>query len=194
MIRNFLPKPNELIELSIQYNEGLRGFGYRCILRNPLSVDLPEVGYKQNISYSDHSLEVYISPEQRVTPKLLQKYGWNIEDDDNKPLIVYMSRYIQPTHQTRDVRERAIPTNPEKYSRITLDYDYKDYGKEFIVTDVNANNLNPVYYVLKLAPYRPDIPENPTPNQDVNLSRLDADRSGFKFLNLDRKSHIPNKY
>lgn len=197
MIQNFLPKPNEIIEQSIMFNESLRGFGYKCKVLIPTNIDLPDEGYQQNIGYEeDKSIDLYISIDPHPKPKLLQTLGWNIEDDDTKPMVCYMSRYLQPIDDTRKVNTQYIEVLPTKYTRLLLEYDYYNIGKEFIVTKVSSNSFNPIYYILMIVPYRPTTPKNPDPLQEHNVDRLNIqeDDNGFRFLGKTRSKEVDIKY
>lgn len=197
MIQNFLPKPHEIIEQSIMFNESLRGFGYKCKVLIPTNIDLPEEGYQQNIGYDDSaSIDLYIQIDPHPKPKLLQSLGWISEDEDTKPMLCYMSRYIQPTNEVRKVNSQSIEILPIKYTKLILEYDYENAGKEFIVTKVSANSFNPVYYILMIVPYRPVVPKNPNPLQDNNLERLDVQEedNSFRFLGKNRSRDVNIKY
>ena len=200
MIANFLPKPNEIIEQSIMFNESMRGFGFKCDILIPTNIDLPEMGFQQEVGYDDaEKFVAYISLNSHPQPKLLQTLGWLIENDEQRPLICYIARYIQHPDRPRtpdfknDFYKEILPT---KYTRILLDYNYEDQGKDFIVTAVSSNEFNPVYYILKLAPYRPIVPINPDPLQDNNVERLNLQEfdNNFRFFNKDRAEQVDIKY
>lgn len=200
MIANFLPKPNEIIEQSIMFNESMRGFGFKCIVSIPDNIDLPDLGYQQDIGYDDaEKFEAYISIDSHPKPKLLQTLGWDIEDDEVKPMICYISRYLQHPNHPRtpnvqnDFYKEILPT---KYTRLTLDYSYEDIGKEFIVTKVSSNEFNPVYYILQIVPYREHVPDNPDPLQDNNVNKLNVQEfdNNMRFLNKDRFEQVSIKY
>ena len=196
MITNFLPKSNELIEQSIMFNESMRGFGYKCSVLIPTSVDLPEVGYHQNVSYDESTaFNAYISIDPHPSPKLLQNLGWNTEDDDTKPMICYISRYLQPTDSPRQVGGSWKEVLPVKYTRLVLEYDYQTSGKEFIVSKVSSNTFNPIYYIMMIVPYRPTVPNNSDPLQDANVRITDIQETDndFKFIG-SRLSQVGIKY
>lgn len=197
MIINFLPKPNEIIEQSIMFNESLRGFGYKCKVLIPSVIDLPEMGYHQDVGYDEESaFYAYVSFDSHPTPKLLNNLGWNTESDDTKPLICYISKYIQPVDKPRGVNTEAFKVDPTIYTRLVLDYDYEELGKEFIVTKVSDNHFNPVYRILMIVPYRPRIPDNPDPLQDNNVEKINLQEfdNQFRFTDIGRKSEIGIKY
>lgn len=198
MISNFLPKSNEIRELSIQFNESLRGFGFESEVLIPKVVDLADTGYHPNIGYDDaDKFTAYISIDPHPKTKLLQKLGWNIESDDNKPLICYMSRYLQPISEPRSVNTTATEVLPTKYTLLKLSYNYNDiYGKEFIVSKVTSNEFNPVYYILLIVPYRPQVIDNPDPSQDNNTTKLNIQEtnSDFRFVGKVRSSDVDIKY
>lgn len=197
MIANFLPKPHEIVEQSVMFNESMRGFGFKAEVLIPTNIDLPQMGYQQDIGYDDATKFIaYVSIDPHPKPKLLQTLGWNIESDDVKPMICYISRYIQDPIHPRDVNSWCKEILPTKYTRLNLEYSYQDKGKEFIVTDVSSNEFNPVYYILKITPYRPNTPINPNPLQDNNVERLDVQEfdNNFRFLNKDREKQVDIKY
>lgn len=197
MITNLLPKPNEIIEQSIMFNESMRGFGFRCTVLIPVNIDLPDLGYHQDIGYDESQKFVaYISIDPHPRPKLLQSLGWITEDDDTKPMICYISRYLQQEDKPRDVKSEFKEILPTKYTRLLLEYDYQDYGKEFIVTKVSSNSFNPVYYIMMIVPYRPNIPANVDPLRDHNLERLDVQETDneLRFLNSDRFKTVGIKF
>lgn len=197
MIMNLLPKSNEIIEQSIMFNESMRGFGFKCEVLIPTNIDLPELGYHQNIGYDDATKFIaYISIDPHPKPKLLQSLGWISEDDDTKPMLCYISRYLQPEDSPRDVNSDYKEILPTKYTRLVLEYDYENSGKEFIVTKVSDNAFNPVYYIMMIVPYRPTIPTNTDPLRDQNLERLniqDTDNE-FRFINSGRFEDVDIKY
>lgn len=197
MIVNLLPKQNELIEQSIIFNESMRGFGYKCRVLIPDSVELPDIGYHQDIGYNeDNALDAYISIDPHPKPKLLQNLGWDIESEDTKPMICYIAKYIQPIDKPRDVNTESIKVVPTKYTRLTLEYDYEDKGKEFIVTKVSSNSFNPIYHIIMIVPYRPTVPDNVDPLNDHNLDKLKVQEtdSQFRFIGTDRLKEVEIKY
>lgn len=198
MIQNFLPKPNEIIEQSIMFNESQRAFGYKCSVMIPENIDLPEIGYQQDVGYKEEdAFDAYITIDPHPKPKLLQTLGWNIEDEDTKPMICYISRYIQPIDDWRKVNGQSIEILPTKYTRLILDYDYQDAGKEFIVTKVSSNSFNPIYYILMIVPYRPIIPKNNVdPLQERNTERLNIQEENqqFRFIGKTREKEVNIKY
>lgn len=197
MLMNLLPKPHEIREQSIMFNESMKGFGFKTEVLIPKNIDLPDIGYQQNVGYDDADKFIaYISLDPHPKPKLLQSLGWDIEDEESKPILCYVSRYLQRDDSPRNVNTEATEILPTKYTRLTLDYDYEDKGKEFIVTRVSSNSFNPVYYIMMIVPYRPRVPNNPDPLQDNNTEMLNMQEvdSSFKFLGKTREKQVDIKY
>lgn len=200
MIVNLLPKPDELIEQSIMFNESMRGFGYKCEVLIPKNVALPEVGYHPDIGYDDADKFIaYISIDPHPKPKLLQSLGWDIESEDTKPMICYVARYLQHPKRPRDLtldKDEIREILPQRYTRLILDYSYETYGKEFVVTKVSSNQFNPVYYIMMIVPYRPRVPNNPEPNEEDNTKILNIQQTdeNFRFLGKDRAEQVGIKY
>jgi len=200
MIINFLPKPEEIIEQSIMFNESMRGFGFKCKVLIPKNVNLPKIGYHLDVGYDDaDAFDAYISIDPNPKPKLLQSLGWDIESDDTKPMVCYVARYLQPIDKARDLdldKKKVKEILPERYTRLVLEYSYNDEDKEFIVTKASSNQFNPVYYILMIVPYRQYVPENPEPNQEDNVERLRIQQTdeNLRFLGKDRAKQVGIKY
>lgn len=181
-----LPKSNEMKEQSIMFNESMRAFGFKAELLIPDSVNLPDLGYQQEVSYEDSEKFVgYVSINNHPEPKLLQTLGWNIENRSHKPIICYIARYLQRDYEIpRDVNTEVVEIFPQKYTRLTLEHDYEDKGREFIVSEVSSNSFNPIYYILMIVPYRVRDIDDSDRDKDSNFDLLDVDdsKSNFRFL------------
>jgi hypothetical protein len=183
MMINLLPKSNELIEQSIMFDESIRAFGYKAKLLMPASVSLPDYGFQPDVGYDKNHLDVYVSISPHPKLKMLKKLGWNIESGE--ALLMYISRYMPNGNPVRDVNSNFIEILPTKHTRLTLEYDYQLAGKEFIVTNITSVQFNPIYYTMMVVPYREVIPDEITPYDDNNMTKLEIDEinSKFKFLN-----------
>jgi len=195
---NLLPKTSEIKEQSILINESFKHFGFKAEVLIPKSIDLPDVGYQQEVTYDDaDKFYAWLSIDPHPKPKLLQTLGWIIEETEVRPLLCYISRYLQTDEDTpRDVNTTAHEVLPIKYTRLTLEHDYLQEGKEFIVTKVSSNSFNPYYYIILIVPYRPTRERSPDPLRDNNMDMVGIEQtdSNFNFLNADRFDEVDIKY
>lgn len=187
------PKRDELVTQALMINESLTQYGYLCKMLVPTTIDLPEVGYQQDIGYNEEdAIELYALPvNSNLTPKLLKKLGWDIETtSDTKPFVIQISRYIKVDGKAREI----LPTI---YTRFTFDYSYDYKEKEFIATHVSSNMFNPVYYLVNLAPYRYNQVRDHEPLRDENLELLNVEETDeqFRFMQMPvRGEEINIKY
>lgn len=187
------PKKDELITQALMINESATQYGYLCKMLVPTTIDLPEVGYQQDIGYNEEdAIELYAIPYNgNLQPKLLKKLGWDIETtSDTKPFVIQISRYIKVDGKAREI----LPTI---YTRFTFDYSYDYKEKEFIATHVSSNMFNPVYYLVNLAPYRYNQVRDHEPLRDENLELLNVEETDeqFRFMQMPvRGEEINIKY
>ena len=184
------PKSNELVTQALMINESATQYGYLCKMLVPSTIDLPEVGYQQDVGYNEEDIiELYAIPVNgNLQPKLLKKLGWDIEStSDAKPFLIQISRYIKIDGKIREV----LPTI---YTRFIFDYSYDYKEKEFIATNVSSNMFNPVYYIVSLAPYRYNQVRDHEPLRDKNLELLNAEESDeqFKFMQMPKRGEEIN--
>lgn len=187
------PKSDELITQALMINESATQYGYLCKMLVPTTIDLPEIGYQQDIGYNEEdAIELYAIPVNgNLQPKLLKKLGWDIETtSDTKPFVIQISRYIKVDGKAREI----LPTI---YTRFTFDYSYDYKEKEFIATHVSSNMFNPVYYLVNLAPYRYNQVRDHEPLRDTNLELLNVEETDeqFRFMQMPvRGEEINIKY
>lgn len=197
MIINLLPKPTEMIEQSIMINESYRGLGYKCSVLVPKNIELPKFGYQQDVRYDESArFDSYVAVDANPKPKLLNQLGWNTESNETDPMVFYIARYQQDINEYRDVGTNVREVVPSIYTRFLFDYDYFNKGKEFIVTKVNGNSFNPVYYIMAVSPYEPAVADNPDPLNDPNLDKIrvqDTD-TNLRFLKVSRGPEVGIKY
>lgn len=188
------PKSNEMVTQSLMIYESMTQYGYLCRMLVPTSVDLPEIGYQQDVGYDeDKAVELYALPVNgQIAPKLLKKLGWDIEStSDTKPFVIQVCRYMKDSDGK--VRE-VLPTI---YTRFTFDYSYDYDEKEFIATKVSGSMFNPLYYIVSLAPYRYNQVRDHEPLRDTNLEVLNVEETDerFRFMQLPRRGEeIATKY
>lgn len=198
MLQNFLPKKNEIIEQSIMFGESIKAFGFKADVLIPRSINIPDIGYKEDILYEESDrFSTYLSFDRHPQSKLLRSLGWNIEDSSVKPLVCYIPRYLQVDENLpRDPNSNVVEILPTEYTLIDLEYSYEDGDKSFIVTKVSSSSFNPIYYILLITPYRHREPDNPIHNQNKNLDLLNIDDSTpeFRFLNKVRETDVDTKY
>lgn len=187
------PKKDELVTQALMVNESATQYGYLCKMLVPTSIELPEMGYQQDIGYNEEdAIELYALPVNgQLTPKLLKKLGWDIEStSDTKPFLIQISRYIKVDGKAKEI----LPTI---YTRFTFDYSYDYEEKEFIATNVSSNMFNPIYYIVSLAPYRYNQVRDHEPLRDTNLEVLNVEETDerFRFMQLpSRGEEIATKY
>lgn len=187
------PKKDELVTQALMVNESATQYGYLCKMLVPTSIELPEMGYQQDIGYNEEdAIELYALPfNGQLTPKLLKKLGWDIEStSDTKPFLIQISRYIKVDGKAKEI----LPTI---YTRFTFDYSYDYEEKEFIATNVSSNMFNPIYYIVSLAPYRYNQVRDHEPLRDTNLEVLNVEETDerFRFMQLpSRGEEIATKY
>lgn len=187
------PKKDELVTQALMVNESATQYGYLCKMLVPTSIELPEMGYQQDIGYNEEdAIEIYALPVNgQLTPKLLKKLGWDIEStSDTKPFLIQISRYIKVDGKAKEI----LPTI---YTRFTFDYSYDYEEKEFIATNVSSNMFNPIYYIVSLAPYRYNQVRDHEPLRDTNLEVLNVEETDerFRFMQLpSRGEEIATKY
>ena len=187
------PKKDELVTQSLMLNESATQYGYLCKMLVPTSIELPEVGYQQDVGYNEEdSVELYAIPVNgNLTPKLLKKLGWDIEStNDTKPFLIQVSRYIKVDGKAKEI----LPTI---YTKFTFDYSYDYEEKEFIATNVSSNMFNPIYYIVSLAPYRYNQVRDHEPLRDTNLEVLNVEETDerFRFMQLpSRGEEVATKY
>lgn len=179
------PKKEELVTQSLMLNESATQYGYLCKMLVPTSIELPEVGYQQDVGYNEEdSVELYAIPVNgNLTPKLLKKLGWDIEStNDTKPFLIQVSRYIKVDGKAKEI----LPTI---YTRFTFDYSYDYSEKEFIATNVSSNMFNPIYYIVSLAPYRYNQVRDYEPLRDTNLEVLNVEETDerFRFVQMPKR-------
>lgn len=186
MEKSILPRPNDMVTQSILIEESyiMSGTKVKIILAD---YNIPEVGYEPNVSFNEKNpIFTYILVHEPPQPRLLKQLGWDIESDDEytKPMIASVPRYLSQKQEDGIKPTDYFELKINKYTKIYLDYDYEDRCKIFQVTNVSSNMFNPVFYFLKLVPWRNKIDEDPTPINDPNLARINKDGQ-FKHLMFD---------
>lgn len=187
---SFRPKSDELITQALMINESATQYGYRCKMLVPSSIELPQMGFQQDVGYNEEdAIELYALPVNgNLTPKLLKKLGWDIEStNDTKPFVIQISRYIKVDGKVKEI----LPTI---YTRFTFDYSYVYDEKEFIATNVSSNMFNPVYYIVSLAPYRYNQVRDHEPLRDENLELLNVEetKEQFRFMQMPKRGEEIN--
>lgn len=184
MEKSILPRPNDMVTQSILIEESyiMQGTKAKIILAD---YNIPEVGYEPNVSFNEKNpIYTYILVQDPVDKKLLKNLGWNIENDQDKPLIASVPRYLSTKNEDGIKPTEYYELMPIKYSKVILDYDYENPSKIFQISEVSSNMFNPVFYFLKLVPWRNRIDEDPTPINDPNLARINKDGQ-FKHLQFN---------
>lgn len=183
MNKSILPKHNDMITQSILLEESyiMSGTHAKLILAD---YKIPTVGYEPDISFNDEKPVVtYILIQDPPQPKLLKQLGWNIESDDQytKPMIASVPRYLSQPFEDGIKPTDFYELKLNRYTKVILDYDYEMSGKVFQVTEVSSNMFNPVFYFMKLVPYRERIEVDPNPVNDPNLTQINKEGQ-FKHL------------
>lgn len=68
------PKSDELITQALMINESATQYGYRCKMLIPSSIELPQIGFQQDVGYNEEdAIELYAIPVNgNLQPKLLK--------------------------------------------------------------------------------------------------------------------------
>lgn len=182
--KSILPQLNDMVTQSILLEESYVMSGTPARLELA-TFDIPEIGYQHEVSYDPQPLDTYLLIQDPPQPKLLKQLGWNIESDEGttKPMLATIPRYFSVKYDDGIKPTEYYELFINRYTKVTLDYDYEKPDKVFIVTDVSSNMFNPVFYFLKLAPYRQQVTVDPSPDNDPNLSQLNK-KGQFKYLTM----------
>lgn len=194
--KNLLPKSNDMITQSIMLEESYAMYGTpsKLILAD---YNIPEVGYQPDVSFNEKEpVFTNILIQDPPQPKLLKQLGWNIEADDSytKPMIASVPRYLSQRCEDGIKPTDFYELKLNKYTKVYLDYDYDDPEKVFQVTDVTSNMFNPVFYFMKLVPFRERIEVDPNPVNDPNLTQINKAGQFKHFIMGDREDGTKQIY
>ena len=183
--KSVLPKHNDMIMQSILLEESYKMYGTpaKFIFAD---YSLPEVGYELDVRFNDDEpLFTNILIEDHPNPNTLRQLGWAIESDDKytKPMIATVPRYLSYSYEDGIKPTQFFELLINERTKVCLDYDYEDAEKIFQVMEVSNNMFNPIFYYMKLVPYRERIEVDPSPINDPNLSHIEKDGQ-FKHLTM----------
>lgn len=183
--KSVLPQRNDMITESILLEESYKMYGtpVKFIFAD---YRLPDVGYELDVRFNeDEPLFTHILIDDHPKPNTLKQLGWSIESDDNytKPMIATVPRYLSFRREDGIKPTEFFELLINERTRVYLDYDYEDKARVFQVMEVSNNMFNPVFYYMKLVPYRERVEVDPDPLNDPNLSHLDKDGQ-FKHLTM----------
>lgn len=196
--RNLLPKYNDMITNSLLLEESYRMWGTPCeiILAKQ---ETPELGYEKDVFYDeDNPIKTNLLIQTHPTPKLLKQLGWDFESDEDstKPMLVSLPRYLSKVEDDGIKPDNWFELKIERFSKVIIDWDYSHPDRIFQVTNVSSNMFNPIFYFIKLAPWREKISPDPGPLNDPNLQYTDKEGQ-FKHISISdpqRSDEIKVKY
>lgn len=185
MDKSLLPKVNDMVTESIMMEESYSTLGTKVKIILAESF-IPQIGFHHDIVYKeDDPIYTNIFIHEPPEPKLLKNLGWNFESDDDytKPMLVSMPRYLSTKSEDGLKPTEYYEVLMTRFSKIYIDWDYDRPDRVFQVMNVSSNMFNPVFYFMKLVPYREDIAPDPLPTNDPNLdyTRIEGQ---FKYLTM----------
>lgn len=145
---------------------------------------IPEVGYEPIVVFDEENpVETYLLVQDPPQPKLLKQLGWDFESDNDytKPMLVSVPRYLSMPREDGLKPTEFFELKINRFTKIYLDWDKDSKDKIFQVTNVSTNMFNPVFYYLKIVPFREHVTVDPSPVNDPNLTQLDKPGQ-FKHL------------
>lgn len=183
--KSVLPKHNDMVTQSILLEESYKLFGTPAKF---IFADyrLPDVGYELDVRFNENEpLFTNILIEDPPKSKILKQLGWSIESDDKytKPLIATVPRYLSYCYEDGLKPTQFFELILSERTKVCINYDYEATAKVFQIMEISSNMFNPVFYYLKLVPYRETIEVDPDPINDPNLSHLDKEGQ-FKYLTM----------
>ena len=140
-------------------NEAFQRLGRRGLYHPVLEVKIygtdAEYTYGQPVSVSYTLVE-------NPSMKLLQKFGWNVEANESKPILCYMS-YLDNSDKNVEPSEGGIL---EISARANAHGNYTLNTQKFQIVDAKTDfEMN--LFVCNLAPYREiEKPKEPTPTKE----------------------------
>lgn len=195
--KTLLPREIDMITNSIMIYESYETLGtkIRLILAK---YQTPEIGYEKIKEWDeDNPIDSFMLIHESPQPKLLKQLGWDFESDSEytKPMLVSIPRYIPNKVDVgvkpSDYRELKV----QRFTKIEVFWDYERPYRIFQVNEISSNMFNPIFYYMKLAPFRYDESPDPGPYNDPNLQYTDKPGQ-FKYLNIGqpRVDEIKVKY
>lgn len=121
------------------YSTGITIEYYRCVEDRPDFYQDPECKW-------DSPIKLSAIFEDNPKIKILKDLGWYIEDEEIRPMIIYLPMY-------RDWTSKEV-LNIKENSLIKVHYFGQSSPSEFRITDKKMDSVYGCYWVCKLAPER----------------------------------------
>ena len=173
------PNQSELDVYRLNFNEasdrlGRKGLFYPVIKETPVNTDV----------YYEWGTPTLISYLLIENPKmsLLNRFGWNVEYNDSKPIVCYLSFLDSEYKEIEPSEGCLIELSTRKNPHGSFSQDTRKFQIVEAKTDYEMNS-----FICKLAPYR-DVqkPTNPIPTpQDPNHDDIYFNR---KTINSEDKN------
>lgn len=148
------------------YSEAFNLFGNDCSIYQVLTKSR-DLEHDPTMTYAD-PVPMCICFESNPKP-ILKKLGWYTEDED-LPYIAYVA-FKDGHHQDVSIQDDTLI---EVFGK-TLN---NEHSSKFIVTRVNGSKIHPLFWTVKLAPYRPTDQLNASVDTDGN----DSTDSGYTYV------------
>lgn len=164
--------------------ESTRLHGYKA--------QLYQIDHTQSDIYNDPTIvykdpvPIFIFFDDNPRPNL-KKLGWLLENEAT-PYLATITNYQDPDLSPNDLIHRITI---QKYCKIELEafttVDTDNYIKEFMVSEVRGNQVDPIYWTCKLTPWREPHDFNPE-TKDIIDKTIDSspnNSTGRSYINKE---------
>lgn len=149
------------------YSEAFNLFGNDCYF-------IPIEGKIRDINHDPHILYGEKIPMRIVfesNPKtILKRLGWYNEDDE-LPYVAYIA-FKDGGYTDIEIHDDCL------IEVLSSTSNKKSNNRTFIITNIRGNKIDPLYWTIKLAPYRPDEVISPSIDKDTD----DNVHSGYHYV------------
>lgn len=136
------PSNNEILLHRQMFEEKLFLVGVPALLHLVENLN-SDYNFKfDNVTYKS-PIEINIIFEDFPTIATLKRYNWFREDEGTVAPIAFLPWF-----------KDDVPLDPQVGAKITILDPLGKIDRNFIITEVNANNYYMIHYAVKLAPYR----------------------------------------
>lgn len=148
------------------YAEAFNLFGNDCYLYQ-VDSKTRDINHDPYITYKD-PVPMCLCFESNPKP-ILKRLNW-FDEDEELPYLAYIA--------FKDGKYEGITITDDCLIKILADNQSMNTSPDFIITNVRGNKINPLYWTIKLVPYRaPDtVSTSVDPESDNNTD------SGYHFV------------